>query len=351
MNEKIVVKSPGSKIREELSGRGMSQKEFALRMGLTEKHVSKLINEEVQLTVDVSVRLETVLGIPASDWNAMEASYRESLLREAQAEGKEAEAELAQCFPYAEMAKLGWVPEAKNLKERVCHLREFFGVVDLALLDQWQVTRIAVHALSLEQPEDLTIMAWAQEARRRAWQVPAPSLNVKDFDEWVPELLKWTVERPAAFLPKLREALERHGMILVLLPRLRGLSLQSCTFPAGNRIVIALTEKRMDDNEFWFRLFHELGHVFLEHVWQKDGTAEQDERDANLWARNALLPRKTFDAFRQGGSYTEKSVLEFAGQQGIAPGILVGRMQYEGLIGGGALNRLKRVYEFRGGRP
>ena len=112
-----IIRSPGNKIREELLQRGMLQKEFAMRMGITEKHISKLINGEVLLTANIASRLATVLGIPASVWNALEAEYRESLLREQTEEDLEKDIAVAQCFPYAEMAKLGWVPQAQLAKE------------------------------------------------------------------------------------------------------------------------------------------------------------------------------------------------------------------------------------------
>ena len=60
---------PGATIREQLENRGMKQNEFALRMGLSEKHISRLINGQVELTQDVALRLESVLGVPASFWN------------------------------------------------------------------------------------------------------------------------------------------------------------------------------------------------------------------------------------------------------------------------------------------
>ncbi|MFR0064315.1 MAG: helix-turn-helix transcriptional regulator [Veillonella parvula] len=41
-----VATPPGATIKEQLNDRNMSQKEFAARMDLSEKHVSKLINGE-----------------------------------------------------------------------------------------------------------------------------------------------------------------------------------------------------------------------------------------------------------------------------------------------------------------
>lgn len=78
---------PGATIKEQLEDRGMSQKEFASRMGMTEKQISHLINGEVLLTCDVAYRLELVLGLPARFWNNLEAIYREKI---AQAEAENA---------------------------------------------------------------------------------------------------------------------------------------------------------------------------------------------------------------------------------------------------------------------
>ena len=44
----------------------MTQKEFAQRMDMSEKHISNLINGKVELTIEMALRLEDVFGIPAS---------------------------------------------------------------------------------------------------------------------------------------------------------------------------------------------------------------------------------------------------------------------------------------------
>ena len=76
-----IATPPGATIREQLEDRDMSQKEFAIRMDLSEKHVSKLIHGEVALTPDVAERLELVLGVPAKLWNNLEIIYREKILK------------------------------------------------------------------------------------------------------------------------------------------------------------------------------------------------------------------------------------------------------------------------------
>ena len=80
-SQSYIATPPGAAINEQLNERGMSQKEFAARMDMSEKHISKLINGKVQLTSDVAVRLEVVLGVPAKFWNKLEAIYREKLIK------------------------------------------------------------------------------------------------------------------------------------------------------------------------------------------------------------------------------------------------------------------------------
>ena len=77
----FIATPPVATIKEQLLDRGLSQKEFAVRMGMSEEHISRLINGEVQLTPDVAIRLEMVLGIPAKFWNRLEATYREKLVK------------------------------------------------------------------------------------------------------------------------------------------------------------------------------------------------------------------------------------------------------------------------------
>lgn len=91
----FIATPPGATIKEQLLDRGLSQKEFAVRMGMSEKHISKLINGEVQLTPDVAVRLEMVLGVPAKFWNKLESTYREKLVKANAENDMDADKELA----------------------------------------------------------------------------------------------------------------------------------------------------------------------------------------------------------------------------------------------------------------
>lgn len=116
---------PGATIKEQLEDRKMTQKEFAHRMDLSEKHVSKLINGEVQLTNDVALRLEFVLGIPARFWNNLESLYREKLAQVKAENQIESDIELLKDIPYKEIAKTVLCLTAETTKKRFLRLESF----------------------------------------------------------------------------------------------------------------------------------------------------------------------------------------------------------------------------------
>ena len=343
-----IATPPGATIKEQLNDRSMSQKEFAVRMDMSEKHISKLINGDVQLTPETAVKLEMVLGVPAKFWNNLESIYREKIIK-AEAENKmDEDAQLAKQFPYNEMAKFGWVPETKNLNEKVINLRKYFEVVDLSLLGNDQITNVACRRLAITEKGDLALMAWVQKAKIEAREIATSPIDIHRLISILPKIRNMTVLDPNDFCPKIKKWLEECGIALVFLPHLKGSFLQSASFIDGNKIVVGMTARGKDADRFWFSVFHEFGHIVLGHVGQHRDISDEDEKLADKWAMDTLIPFHDFDDFRKKRDYSEKSVIQFANSQGIAPGIVVERMQLEGMIKYNMLNHLKEKYEITG---
>ena len=340
-----IATPPGATIKEQLRDREMSQKEFAARMDMSEKHISKLVNGDVQLTPEVAVRLEMVLGVPAKFWNNLEAVYREKLIKAEAENAMDADKALAKQLPYSEMAGFGWVPETRDIKEKVINLRKYFEVVELSLLENNQITRIACRRLAVTRKSDFALLAWAQEAKIKARNIETLPINVKGLTDIIPEIKMMTVLKLDEFCPKLKQMLAECGIALVFLPHLKGSFLQGASFIDGSKIVVGLTARGKDADKFWFSLFHELAHIILGHIGQADGTSEQDEKNADSWSRDTLISVETFEDFKNKRNYSSASICTFARTLGIAPGIVVGRLQNEGYIKHNMLNDLKEHYE------
>lgn len=343
-SDSYIAVPPGATIKEQLDDRNMSQKEFAARMDMSEKHISKLINGEVQLTKNMSERLEVVLGIPAGFWNNLEAIYREQLEKVKQENEMKEDEQIAKQFPYNEMVKYGWIPTAKNVKEKAENLRKYFSVVNLASLENPQITKVACRRLAVTDKADLALLSWIQEAKIESRNINTRPVDKNKIKRIIPELRKLTLSTPEEFCEPLKDILSECGIALVFLPHIKGSFLHGATFLNGNKIVVGLTVRGKYADKFWFSLFHEMGHIVLGHLDRKDEILKKDEEEADKWAENALIPSDSFDEFKQKNKFDEKSVSAYAQKIGIAPGIVVGRLQNDKYISYTSLNHLKEKY-------
>lgn len=337
---------PGATIREQLDDRCITQKEFAVRMCMTEKHISRLINGEVQLTHDVANRLESVLGISAKFWNNLESIYREKILKVQEENSMDEDIKIANKFPYRAMVQNGWLEEAHNKFEKVANLRKFFEVANLQVLKNPLLNRIACRRLGESEKADYALIAWAQQAKIAARNINTQLITIKKLRSIIPQIRSMTSMAPEEFCPMLENMLADCGIAIVFLPHIGGSFLHGATFPDGKKIVIGLTVRGKDADRFWFSLFHELGHVLLGHTLQLDGTNETDEQAADIFAKDTLIDKNSFKQFVEKKDFGTAAIVEFSKAIGIDRGIVVGRLQKENYIKYSRHNDLKTKYEF-----
>ncbi|NLO68574.1 MAG: helix-turn-helix domain-containing protein [Bacteroidales bacterium] len=347
-SQNTVATPPGATIKEQLIDRGMSQKEFAARMDMSEKHISRLINGGVQLTHEVALRLEMVLGIPAKFWNNLEAIYREKLVKANAENLMDADIQLMRKLPYNEMAKQNWVPATRRTQERVINLRKFFEVAHLGLLEQGSLaSHVACRRLMLTEKSNYTLIAWIQKARLEARKMETKPINLKSLEAAIPQIREMTKMHPEDFQPKLSKLLANSGIAIVFLPHFDGSFLHGASFTDGKKIVVGLTVRGKDADRFWFSLFHEISHIMQGDMAKIDGTNEEDEDKADAFARQTLIPDQEFEIFVDEKNFGRASIMRFADRLGIDAGIVVGRLQKEGYVKYNQHHDLKTRYEIQ----
>jgi HTH-type transcriptional regulator/antitoxin HigA len=156
-------------------------------------------------------------------------------------------------------------------------------------------------------------------------------------DVWLPELVSLTRDDKGPI--RARELLQRQGIILVIEPHLSGTYLDGAAMMTefGNPLIaLTLRHDRLDN--FWFVLFHELGHVFLhlfEHIRfdffdeEDGGDADSIEAEADKFALNTLIPEDRWDLCLSRFTQTTEAVKLDAETLGIDESIIAGRIRRE----------------------
>ena len=66
---------PGEMIKDEIAASGLTQKELALKMGVSYSVFNEILNGKRPVTTEYALMLEAVLGTKASIWLGLQADY------------------------------------------------------------------------------------------------------------------------------------------------------------------------------------------------------------------------------------------------------------------------------------
>jgi addiction module HigA family antidote len=67
---------PGEVLREEfIEPMGMSQREFAVKIGVTHTRLNQIVNEKRSITADTALRLSKALGTTPEFWMNLQARF------------------------------------------------------------------------------------------------------------------------------------------------------------------------------------------------------------------------------------------------------------------------------------
>lgn len=345
---------PGEYLAEAIQEYGLSQAELARRMGRPPQAINEIIKGEKAITPETALQLEQVIGVPAHIWTGLESEYRLVKARQGEEASVEGEASQVGDYPYAEMARLGWVKAARKASDKVRELRRFFGVASLANIPNVAVYQPAFRQATRRSVSPHALAAWLRQGESLARGVPTEPFDAARLRAALPALRDLTRESPETFLPRLHELLAGCGVVLVLLPHLPRTYANGATFWLAQRKAVVMMSLRGGWADlFWFSLCHELGHILLHDkrlTFLEDGAAnphwQEQENEADAFARDTLIPAADYDAFIRRGQFSGAAVREFADRVGIAPGVVAGRLQHEGRLRPDHLNGLRNRYQW-----
>ena len=350
---------PGETLRETIETMGMTQSELAKRTGRPKKTINEIIKGKAAITPDTAIHLERVLGVPSSFWNNLERNYQETLARIREEDLLQSKIEWLKAFPMAALAKKGWLPAMKSEVEKFKALLNFFGV---AGIDEWRSIwedPEAAYRKSLAfKNKPTAVAAWLRKGEMEAHQIQCNPFKEKIFRTILSDIRGLTEFPPEVFEPKMKKLCADAGVAIVFVPELPSTHLYGATRWLGTtKALIQLCLRGKNDDHLWFTFFHESGHILLHGKKEifieangegcRDIGGNEKEREANRFAQDFLLPPDEFKAFRNEDRFDEPDILRFAKKIGIAPGIVVGRLQHDKIIPFSAANRLKTRFSFR----
>jgi hypothetical protein len=162
------------------------------------------------------------------------------------------------------------------------------------------------------------------------------------------EVRQLTQQPPEVFQAELVRLCATAGVAVVFVPELPKMHVSGATrWLTPTKALIQLSLRYKSDDHLWFTFFHEAGHI-VQHGKREffidfdDRDGDDKEQAADKFAADCLIPAPQWRRFARQTRYSKEQILAFATDAGIAPGIVVGRLQHDKLLPPSHCNDLKR---------
>ena len=346
---------PGEVLEEELEARGMTQKELAARLGRPAQAINEIIKAKKSITPETAIGLGKVLGIDPQFWTNLEVNYRMTLARKREEDMLTASVQWLDEYPIRELLKRGWIQAGRDRSSRLKALMSFLGVAvaeprAFQKAVGFRITEAAQHKVSLG-----ALAVWLRKGELDAQEVYTADYDEEAFAKALFRIRGMTSQAPSEFIPAMSALCAEAGVAFCMVQELPKSGANGATrWLTDRKALIQMSIRNKWADIFWFTFFHEACHL-LRHRTQRriviDGLdagpdVAEIEAEADLFARDFLIAPQDWIDFCADGNFTPSSVEEFAQSIGIAPFIVVGRLQKERRIDYNQLTTLKPRYEW-----
>ena len=229
-------------------------------------------------------------------------------------------------------------------------LLAFFGVGSVQV---WHIlyeqTTVAYRHSPSFKSDRASLAAWLRLGEIEAEQQECIDYNAARFKRALREIRGLTRAPVASALEKAQQLCNDAGVVLALVKPFPKTALSGAAWwLTPRKAVIQLSARHKTDDHLWFSLFHESAHILLHSKkdifidgMNVDEKPTDIEEEANQWAANFLIPPNDSKQFVATSPYGERAIRQFADEQGVAPGMVVGRLQHEKHLPWSQSNTLK----------
>jgi HTH-type transcriptional regulator/antitoxin HigA len=349
------ISPPGEIVAQILALKQIELDDFATQVGLTSRFARGLLEGTTPIDASIAERLAVTVGSSPSFWLRCERSYQEDKQRNIAAYVDEEVRAWLQRLPLKELSRLGWLRVETDPLRLAEECFRFFGVISL---DGWKrryaslLSNVNFRTSETFSMDPMAAAAWLRWTEQRAEDATTENWNRSRFQSRLADIRALSRNHhPEWFVPKLREICASCGVALIIAPAPEGCRASGATKLIRRRkAMIAMSFRYYADDHFWFTFFHESAHLLLHSDQEfflddEEGSTDQRENEANSFAASLLVPLEWQERMKTLPPY-HRDYIRFAGELGIAPGIVVGQMQRLGLLPYNRLRKLKRRFDW-----
>lgn len=338
------VTHPGEDLREKLEELNMTPMEFSVRCNKPVQTISKVLNGKSAITPEMAVQFENVLQIPARYWLKRQYHYDEAVARNKRQQAIEQAKDWTEKFPYADMAKKGWVIATGSAGEKTEALLAYFGISTHIAWEKFYILSELKASFRISLAHTKTphaLSAWLRRGDLLAKDIEVPVYSPKKLKAILPDLKNIMAQHPVDFFVQAQELCKSAGVKVVYTPCLPKAPINGVARWIENNTIplIQISDRYKRNDIFWFSFFHELGHILLHGV--KDiflesvdyEVADKDkEAEADAFAVAWTFTEKQEQEVLKKENLDREMIINYAKKFNTHPAMIIGRLQKKEVI-------------------
>lgn len=331
---------PGKYLNEMLEQEGMSQKELSIRTGMTEKHVSTIINGKKNISATFAKKLEYALPKPMAYWMELQAKYDNDMLdyeekNDISKDEIKIVSDLKTIVEFLQEKKI--MDVELNEADSVLFLRKYMRVSSLTAIPE--ISYNAAYRAQVNNNVNVNpyiLYAWKRICEMYVANISiSASIDIEKLKHKLQEIKQLMFLDINEIEDKLTLLLAECGIAFKIVPHFRGAPVQGfISKREDEKLMLCVTLRQKRADKFWFTLFHEIGHIVNGDADLKfvdfDSIKNEAEEKADLFASNALVDVDSYRSFWSKDDFSLSAIKRFASSQKVKPYIIIGRLQAEG---------------------
>ncbi|MGN1458068.1 MAG: HigA family addiction module antitoxin, partial [Acutalibacteraceae bacterium] len=226
------VEHPGKILLSAINNIGMKQKELAIRTGVSEKHISTVINGTKDISASFARKLDIALGEEIGTWLKRQNEYDQYML-EFEKENDITDEEISILKSMKELVDYfldaGIMHNHCGDAEKVFQLRKILRVINLSVIPQ--ITYNAAYRAQINASTNINpyiLFAWQRMCEIRTEKTPiTASFDTAKLKDSIPAIRQIMFEEnPAEMVAKLKTVFSQCGIIFEVVRHFRGAPVQ-----------------------------------------------------------------------------------------------------------------------------
>ncbi|MBR1797401.1 MAG: HigA family addiction module antidote protein [Clostridiales bacterium] len=242
---------PGYYINEIVEESGLTQEDYAKRLGTTPKNLSILIRGEQRLSIDIASKLSRMLGTTVEYWLNLQLTYDEMIARIKSDEELENEKSVLRLIEYKYFRDNYGLPDLSYMvDDQIKLVRSFLKVSSLVVLEDSDLI-VDLKEQTEDQPRSLVISTntMLQIGVNRVLEIEAPKYDRRMFRKAVDYVVSLPANNEKTFI-KTRKAFNEAGVVIVSVPELNRINIQGATKRVDGKVMIMLSERKLNTKTF-----------------------------------------------------------------------------------------------------